>query len=980
MAVVNKNFKIKSGLVVEGTTGTIDGNNILTENASDQYIIDLIGGETLVTSVESTQLEVVAGELNVKSGVFDAAGAADAAELAASGYTDGAITTALTTAQGYADTAEANAATYTNQEVSAEATARNNAIDQAINTEVTDRNSAIATAQTAAEDYADTAISNLNLGTTYDAYGAAATAEQNAIDYADSLTTSDIAEGTNEYFTTERAQDAVATALSNGTHTNITVGYDDASGAISLTGAVTYTDEDARDAIGTALTAGANTVVTVDDAANTITVAVDEDIVIPSTGSLEVQTNDFNVGAPSLGLRTTDGYVNPLAVFSGDFDDDYAQVVIKNTGSGVNSSSDIQLYSNNGDDINGGWVDLGITSSTFSDPNFTITSPNDGYIFMEAPAGTTGNGDFVIATGSNGGRNAIVFAAGGLQSDNTQMTILPDESVTIAINTPSTSPSTGALVVQGGVGIQGDVNIEGNITFGGEGSSLTTENLAVTDPLIYVGDQNAGDAVDMGIVTEYKDGATTKFAGVVRDASDGVFKVFSGATTKPTSTVDFAGAGLEYGDLKVDEIVAATATLTNVTIGVVDQDEIAHLNGVTSSIQDQLDSKQADVTAGDGLVFDGATLDVDLTVSGGLTVDGSGKLGIDTSVTTNSGTQTLTNKTIDTANNDITVVAADVSDFSSAALTATALAYDAAGAATTAEGNANSYTNTAITNLNLGTTYDAYGAAATAEQNAKDYADALDTDDVAEGSTNLYLTEARVNDFLTTSTQNNISITEDINGHLVFTAENGVSDSTTSDLAEGSNLYYTATRAKSDAATLLVGATLSNISITGDGEGLTITAENGVAGSTTDDLTEGSTNLYFQDQRVLDAIDNQIITPSVVDIDNYRREEATRVSVGSESTANLHSFDYPYESAKYLVRVVGWVGGVKHSQLTEILVTKDGNNNVAISEYGTICTDSNNLASFTAVEASGEITLTGTTAAVSSCEIVTAATLLSWAD
>ena len=77
---------------------------------------------------------------------------------------------------------------------------------------------------------------------------------------------------------------------------------------------------------------------------------------------------------------------------------------------------------------------------------------------------------------------------------------------------------------------------------------------------------------------------------------------------------------------------------------------------------------------------------------------------------------------------------------------------------------------------------------------------------------------------------------------------------TTDDIEEGStNLYYTDTRAKDDAAALLTGATLENITITGDGDGLTITAENGVADSTTDDLTEGTTNLYFTDQRALDA-------------------------------------------------------------------------------------------------------------------------------
>ncbi len=103
--------------------------------------------------------------------------------------------------------------------------------------------------------------------------------------------------------------------------------------------------------------------------------------------------------------------------------------------------------------------------------SFTITGENDGYIFMVAPEGTTGNGNLVLATGDTGAQNKIVFAAGGLASDDTQMVITPGQNVHIEIPTESTSPTTGALTVVGGVGIQGDVNIQGDITFGGEGTT-----------------------------------------------------------------------------------------------------------------------------------------------------------------------------------------------------------------------------------------------------------------------------------------------------------------------------------------------------------------------------------------------------------------------------------------------------------------------------------------------------------------------------
>lgn len=182
---------------------------------------------------------------------------------------------------------------------------------------------------------------------------------------------------------------------------------------------------------------------------------------------------------------------------------DYAQVAFKNVNSGANSSTDFIAYASNGTDA-AGYIDMGITSQNFTDPEFTITGKNDGYVFMVAPEGTAGNGNLVLATGDTGAQNRIVFAAGGLASNNTQMIIIPDEMVHIEINTPSTSATTGALVVAGGVGITGDVNIAGNITFGGEGTQVGTANLAVSDPMIFVGTDSTATDNDLAIVGEGK--------------------------------------------------------------------------------------------------------------------------------------------------------------------------------------------------------------------------------------------------------------------------------------------------------------------------------------------------------------------------------------------------------------------------------------------------------------------------------------------
>jgi hypothetical protein len=118
------------------------------------------------------------------------------------------------------------------------------------------------------------------------------------------------------------------------------------------------------------------------------------------------------------------------------------------------------------------------------------------------------------------------------------------------------------------------------------------------------------------------------------------------------------------------------------------------------------------------------------------------------------------------------------------------------------------------------------------------------TDDLAEGTTNKYFTDQRAVD----------AVSDEIDT-AVSTAIDALD---TDDIEEGAtNQYYTDTRAKTDAAELLTGATLTNITITGDGTGLTITAENGgiqdLSGFDTDDLTEGATNQYFTSQRALDA-------------------------------------------------------------------------------------------------------------------------------
>jgi len=290
--------------------------------------------------------------------------------------------------------------------------------------------------------------------------------------------------------------------------------------------------------------------------------------------------------------------------------------------------------------FNGTYTITARTSTTFSyaktASNVTSTAASG-----TAVAGKTGAGNLVLATGANGTENKIVFAAGGYDSGNEQMSITPDVNVHIEIPTPSTSSTTGALTVVGGVGIAGSVNIAGNTTITGNltfgGGSTTTSNLAVSDPLIFVGNAATGDTNDLGIIEEYRTGGSTKYAGIVRDATDGIFKVFNGASTKPTSTVNFSEAGLGYGSLQAGAVSAAAITGSgNLTIAT---DKLV-VNSSTGAITAAgTFTPSGLVTANGGITSSGTvTLTGGVSMSGTVDVQELRESVVDVTLSTNAGT------------------------------------------------------------------------------------------------------------------------------------------------------------------------------------------------------------------------------------------------------------------------------------------------------------------------------------------------------
>lgn len=390
-------------------------------------------------------------------------------------------------------------------------------------------------------------------------------AEAAAISHADvaigALTTSDIEEGTNLYFTNERAQDAVGNNVGGG------LSYDDGTGAISVSlpveSGIVYSGSGiAIDSTIVATLSGAQTLTnkTIDTADNNITV-VAADISDVTASAAELNVLD-GITASTVELNILDG-VTASAAELNILDGATLTTTELNYVDGVTSNIQTQLDA----------------KSPSADPTFTGT--------VALPS-TTSIGD-VSATELgyvNGVTSGIQTQLDG-KADLSGDTFTGD--VVISSTTAATSTTSAALVVTGGIGtgdsayIGGDLIISGDFTVNGTTTTVNATDLSITDPLIYIGEGNSANSADLGVVASFDDG-TYQHAGIVRDSSDGKWKFFKGVIDEPTSTVNFTQGSL-------DAVAVGAFEASSATIGNVSDTEIQYLNGVTSAIQTQLDSK-----------------------------------------------------------------------------------------------------------------------------------------------------------------------------------------------------------------------------------------------------------------------------------------------------------------------------------------------------------------------------------------------------
>lgn len=139
----------------------------------------------------------------------------------------------------------------------------------------------------------------------------------------------------------------------------------------------------------------------------------------------------------------------------------YIQSVLIN--SNDSGSADFTAYTDSSTETEG-FGDFGFTGPTFNDPAYTITPAGSTYLFAQGMDTLTSYGNLVLSTGDYGIEKDIVFSTGGFLAANERMRLDHSaQQLLIDMATSSVNTTTGALVVNGGVGVDQNLNVGGNI-------------------------------------------------------------------------------------------------------------------------------------------------------------------------------------------------------------------------------------------------------------------------------------------------------------------------------------------------------------------------------------------------------------------------------------------------------------------------------------------------------------------------------------
>jgi hypothetical protein len=141
-------------------------------------------------------------------------------------------------------------------------------------------------------------------------------------------------------------------------------------------------------------------------------------------------------------------------------------------------------------------------------------------------------------------------------TDNVTFNSLTVQSLDVAtIGSPDSTAINvvNSTVFASDVTVDNNLIVQGNLTVLGTETVISTVNLIVEDPIIYLAEGNQSNVLDLGFAGSFNNGVY-QHTGLIRDASDNIWRLFSNYLPEPEEPLDFTN--VTYDDLKLGNLIA----------------------------------------------------------------------------------------------------------------------------------------------------------------------------------------------------------------------------------------------------------------------------------------------------------------------------------------------------------------------------------------------------------------------------------------
>ena len=524
------------------------------------------------------------------------------------------------------------------------------------------------------------------------AYDDASNALTLSIDFSE-FDSDNIVEGsTNLFVTNERIDDRVNALLTDATTSGIDISYDDAGNALTLSVDLSEIVESLQDNVQGLFSGGTGITTSYDDNANSLSLSIDFSE-FDTDNLVEGSTNLFYTEArfdSSLSGKTTANLTegsnlyftderaqdavggmltgNTETLITATYDDTNAKInlVVDNDLSNYDNSTSgfitATLTQEQVEDFVGGMVSsntetlIGVTyDDTNGKLNFAVdndlanySNTNSAFITLTSLSGGTG-------VTYNNGTGAISIGQAVGTTDNVTFNNVTVDGTLTSDDITSTN-----------ISVAGNATITGNLTVEGTTTTVDSTTVAVGDGMFKFAKDNTGNSTDVGFYGKIVQSSTTKYVGMHWDAGGiNKFKLFDGLTVEPTGTVDTGDASYNTATLVANLEGNVTGNVTGTVSSIANFDTGDLSEGSNLYFTDA--RAIAALSAGTGITISGAgqiattitqyaNSDVESYLSGGTGIDfSSGVIEIDSTVVTESSTDTLTNKTVNLENNTVIV-------------------------------------------------------------------------------------------------------------------------------------------------------------------------------------------------------------------------------------------------------------------------------------------------------------------------------------